>query len=69
MQICNVPVNACITCKYPVHGNRNILKNREGRIEAVGKNKFGEEYIKVQLTNGTFRTFSANRIVNLQVVA
>jgi hypothetical protein len=67
MLVCNVNVGDRISCLYPKNGNRNVLANREGYIEAKGNGPAGE-YVKVQLTDGTYRTFSTKRIVDLKLV-
>lgn len=68
MLVCNVNVGDSISCLYPKNGNRNVLANRAGKVEAKGVGPKGD-YIKVQLTDGTYRTFSAKRIVDLAVSA
>lgn len=70
MQICNVTINVgdAAKCKYPMNGNRNILKDRNiKRVEATGTGPMGK-YLKVELEDGTFRTFSERRIVDLELV-
>jgi hypothetical protein len=68
MLVCDVNVGDRISCLYPRNGNRNVLANREGFVEAKGTGPSGE-YVKVQLTDGTYRTFSTKRIVDLEKVA
>lgn len=68
MLICNVNVGDSISCLYPMNGNRNILKARKGFVEAKGTGPKGD-YVKVQLTDGTYRTFSAKRMVDVAVGA
>lgn len=67
MLVCDVNVGDKCTCLYPRKGNTNILANREFFVEKKGTGPNGE-YVKAQLTDGTYRTFSTKRIVDLQVV-
>lgn len=67
MLIANVTVGDRISCLYPRNGNRNVLANREGFVEAKGTGPAGD-YLKVQLNDGTYRTLSTKRIVDLEVI-
>lgn len=67
MLVCNVSVGDRISCLYPKNGYRNILASREGLVESTGTGPNGE-YVKVQLNDGTYRTFSSKRIVDLKIV-
>jgi hypothetical protein len=68
MLVCDVNVGDKCVCLYPRNGNRNVLANREFFVEAKGTGPSGD-YIKAQLTDGTYRTFSTKRIVDLEKVA
>lgn len=52
-----------LTCKYPKHGNRNILVKRVGTIEKYGCGPNGD-YITVRLVDGSCRTLSVSRIID-----
>lgn len=67
MLVCNVNIGDRISCLYPRNGNRNVLANREGLVESKGTGPAGE-YVRVQLTDGTYRTFSTKRIVDLELL-
>jgi len=67
MLVCDVNVGDKCTCLYPKNGNRNVLVNREFFVESKGNGPAGE-YVKAQLVDGTYRTFSTKRIVDLQVI-
>jgi hypothetical protein len=53
-------------CKYPKHGNRNLLVNRDGFVESTGVGPAGE-YVKLQMTNGMYRTLSTKRMVDVKI--
>lgn len=52
-----------LSCLYPIHGNRNILKTRKGKIERSGVGPHGQ-YATVQLLDGSYRTFREDRMVD-----
>lgn len=72
MLVTNVKVGDIITCQYPSNKCKsgNMLKNRKGKIEVIGAgtNSKGGPYIKILQEDGTYRTLSNSKIVNLQIV-
>jgi hypothetical protein len=67
MLVCNVNIGDRVSLLYPRNGTRNVLAGRDGLVESKGNGPAGE-YIRVQLNDGTYRTFSSKRIVDLKVV-
>lgn len=59
----NLEVGSPLSCLYPVHGTRNILKRRVGTIEKHGHGPAGE-YVIVKLLDGSHRTLSTKRMVD-----
>jgi hypothetical protein len=57
-----VLIGAMVTLLYPVHGVRNILKRRTGQVVKRGKGWF-----TLQLNDGSYRTFSHRRCVDLKI--
>ena len=51
-----------IRCKYPLHGNRNILKFHVGRVERVGTGPNGK-YAVVRDMDNTVRTLLFAKMV------
>jgi hypothetical protein len=51
-----------IRCKYPLHGNRNILKFHTGRIERVGTGPNGK-YAVVRAMDNTVRTLLFSKML------
>jgi hypothetical protein len=51
-----------IRCKYPLHGNRNILKFHTGRVERVGTGPNGK-YAVVRAMDNTVRTLLFTKMV------
>jgi hypothetical protein len=51
-----------IRCKYPLHGNRNILKFHTGRVERVGTGPNGK-YAVVRAMDNTVRTLLFAKMV------
>jgi hypothetical protein len=51
-----------ILCKYPLHGNRNILKLHVGRVERVGTGPNGK-YAVVRAMNNTVRTLLFSKMI------
>lgn len=58
-------VGRTLKCKYPKHGTRNILVNREGTIEKSGTGPAGP-YVVLALKDGSYRTLSQRRMVDAQ---
>lgn len=50
---------------YPVHGVKNILRVVEGVVVSRGVGPNGK-YIVVQADNGSYRSLSLKKIVNMQ---
>ena len=46
-----------LSCKYPKHGRRNILKRHEGVVENLGFSKNGP-YATIRSESGTVRSLS-----------
>lgn len=65
MKISEVRINDIVRCKYPRHGNLNILCSRQGEVVRKGTNKDGIDYITVR-TGNKYRTFRDTRIVDLE---
>jgi hypothetical protein len=51
-----------VRCKYPLHGNRNILKFHTGRVERVGTGPNGK-YAVVRAMDNTVRTLLFTKMV------
>ena len=58
-------VGDVIKCKYPKHGNRNILVNRQGSVVQVGIGPAGP-YAKLEMVDGSARTLSENRMIDVK---
>ena len=56
-----------LSCKYPKHGRRNILKRHEGQIEKLGVSKNGL-YATIRSDEGTVRTLSFSKMVDAEKV-
>jgi hypothetical protein len=52
-----------IRCKYPKHGNLNILKWHEGVIEKSGTGPNGK-YALVRSSDGQYRTLRCDKMVD-----
>ena len=52
-----------LTCKYPKHGRRNILKRREGTVENVSSGANGL-YATVRAENGQVRNLSYSKMID-----
>lgn len=57
-----VKIGSRMDCKYPLRGNRNILKNQTGVIEKHTRN-----WILIKRDNGTFATLRRTRIVDPKI--
>ena len=55
-----------LTCKYPLHGTRNVLKRHTGVVEGIGSGKGGFN-ATIRSENGAVRTLSLNKMVDLSV--
>ena len=55
-----------ISCKYPKHGRRNILKRHEGTVENIGSGANGL-YATVRAEAGQVRNLSYSKIIDPQV--
>ena len=51
-----------ISCKYPLHGTKNILKSYCGLVEQSGVGPNGP-YAKVRCGRNTIRTFRFDRMI------
>ena len=51
-----------LTCKYPKHGRRNILKRHEGTVENVSSGANGL-YATVRAENGQVRSLSYSKMI------
>lgn len=58
-----VKVGQVLSCKYPQHGEKNILCNQFGEIESQGINKDGEHWLKIKRGDGSYRTLQARKMV------
>lgn len=54
-----VVVGQKFSCKYPMNGTRNILRNQVGEVKVVG-----ESYLKIQREDGTYRNLRADRMID-----
>ena len=55
-----------LTCKYPLHGTRNVLKRHTGIVESVGSGQGGFN-ATIRSESGAIRTLSLNKMVDLSV--
>ncbi|MAS86512.1 MAG: hypothetical protein CMH30_00835 [Micavibrio sp.] len=52
-----------LTCKYPKHGRRNILKRHSGEVEHVGVGK-GGLYATIRSNSGAVRSLSFTKMID-----
>ncbi len=52
-----------LTCKYPKHGRRNILKRHTGTVEKVSSGQ-GGLYATIRSENGAVRSLSYARMID-----
>jgi hypothetical protein len=52
-------------CKYPQHGNRNILTNQQGKVVAVSKDG---KWLTIERANNTFRSLLYGKMVEARKV-
>ena len=52
-----------LTCKYPKHGRRDILKRHEGTVENVSSGANGL-YATVRAENGQVRSLSYSKMID-----
>lgn len=52
-----------IRCKYPKHGNTNVLKWHEGVVEKAGFGPHGP-YALVRSTTGQYRTLRCDKMLD-----
>ena len=52
-----------LSCKYPVHGSRNILKRHTGTVEKVSSGN-GGLYATIRSDNGAVRSLSYARMID-----
>lgn len=64
----SVPVKRgdLVSCNYPLHGKRNILKRHSGVVERTGYAANGP-YIVLREDNGLVRTLLFSKMVQLSV--
>jgi len=55
-----------LTCKYPKHGRRNILKRHTGKVENVSSGANGL-YATVRAENGQVRSLSYSKMIDPSV--
>ena len=55
-----------LTCKYPKHGRRNILKRHTGTVENVSSGANGL-YATVRAENGQVRSLSYSKMIDPSV--
>ena len=55
-----------LTCKYPKHGRRNILKRHAGTVENVSSGANGL-YATVRAENGQVRNLSYSKMIDPSV--
>ena len=55
-----------ITCKYPKHGRRNILKRHSGTVEKVGVGA-GGLYATIRSDSGIVRSLSFNKMIDAEI--
>jgi len=55
-------VGSVIACKYPIHGSRNILKQRRGKVVATGIGPHGP-YLTIKVGSKKYRSLRYDRIV------
>ena len=52
-----------LTCKYPKHGRRNILKRHTGTVEKVSSGA-GGLYATIRSEDGAVRSLSYSRMID-----
>lgn len=55
-------VGKVVDVLYPLHGNRNILRECVGTVEKCGKGPNGK-YIVIRCDNGQYRSLSLKKVV------
>ena len=58
-----ITVGSSLSCKYPKNGTRNVLCQRDGKVENVGVGPAGP-FAQVALGNGQYRTLSVSRMID-----
>ena len=56
-----------LSCKYPNHGRRNILKRHEGVVENLGFSKNGP-YATIRSESGAVRSLSFSKMIDPEKV-
>ena len=59
----NLKKGDTLTCKYPKHGRRNILKRHTGTVEKVSSGQ-GGLYATIRSENGAVRSLSYARMID-----
>jgi hypothetical protein len=62
----NIRKGQTVTCKYPKHGTRNILKLHSGVVESLGCTHNGV-YATIRSDNGQVRSLSLEKMIDLTV--
>ena len=62
----NIRKGQTLTCKYPKHGRRNILKRHTGTVERLGCSDNGV-YATVRNSEGVVRNLSLSKMIDLSV--
>ena len=62
----NIRKGQTLTCKYPKHGRRNILKRHTGVIEGLGCSDNGV-YATIRSESGRVRSLSLEKMIDLSV--
>jgi hypothetical protein len=58
-----ITVGSSLSCKYPKNGTRNVLCQRDGKVDNVGVGPAGP-FATLQLSGGSFRTLSLSRMID-----
>ena len=58
-----IAVGKTLRCKYPKHGNTNVLKWHEGTVERAGFGPNGP-YALVRSTTGQYRTLRCDKMLD-----
>lgn len=52
-------VGSNFSCKYPMNGTRNILRNQVGTVTRVG-----ETFLQIKRKDGSYRNLRADRMID-----
>lgn len=62
LNVKNLKKGTFLSCKYPMHGTKNILKFYDGFVEQTGVGPNGP-YAKVRCGRNTIRTLRFDRMI------